>query len=42
MERPVAILRASRTLSSDSSRPATYIVVTGMSARSASSTELRP
>ena len=42
MPRSVAILSASRTRSSESIRPATYIVVTGTSARSASSTELRP
>ena len=42
MPRSVAILRASRTRSSASMRPATYIVVTGTSARSASTTELRP
>src|SRR6476469_10649774 len=38
----VAVLSASRTRSSESIRPATYIVVTGTSARSASTTELRP
>jgi hypothetical protein len=38
----VARVSASRTRSSESIRPATYIVVTGTSARRASSTELRP
>ena len=42
MPRSVAVLSASRTRSSESIRPATYIVVTGTSARSASTTELRP
>src|SRR5690242_3881086 len=42
MPRSLAVLRASRTRSSASIRPATYIVVTGTSARSASTTELRP
>ena len=42
MPRSVAIFSASRTRSSESIRPATYIVVTGTSARSASTTELRP
>src|SRR3954470_16049002 len=42
MRRSLAVLSASRTRSSASIRPATYIVVTGMSARSASTTELRP
>src|SRR6476620_104106 len=40
--RAVAIFMASRTRSSASMRPATYIVVTGTSARRASTTELRP
>src|SRR5690242_14658131 len=42
MPRAVAVLSASRTRSSVSMRPATYIVVTGTSARRASTTELRP
>src|SRR6478752_10018068 len=42
MLRSDAVLSASRTRSSASIRPATYIVVTGMSARSASTTALRP
>src|SRR6476620_11614569 len=42
MPRAVAIFMASRTRSSESIRPATYIVVTGTSARRASTTELRP
>src|SRR6476660_5915395 len=42
MLRSDAVLSASRTRSSASLRPATYIVVTGMSARSASTTALRP
>src|SRR6476620_11619471 len=42
MLRSDAVLSASRTRSSASIRPAKYIVVTGMSARSASTTALRP
>src|SRR4051794_1035797 len=42
MPRAVAVLIASRTRSSASIRPATYRVLTGTSARSASTTELRP
>src|SRR4051794_22821485 len=42
MVRSLAVLSASRTRSSESIRPATYIVVTGMSARRASTTALRP
>src|SRR6476646_6146007 len=40
--RAVAVFSASRTRSSASMRPATYIVVTGTSARRASTTALRP